>query len=84
MKTLKILLIAITLWSFIAKAQTTQPQQHSHVAASATVHHKRESLVRGVSFNAFRASVPLFFGQYQNTYCAKVVEALERRGMERA
>ena len=50
MKTLKIFVLASLLLPFMAKAQTLQPQKR----------HPGDSLVRGVSYKAFQASVTIF------------------------
>ncbi|MDR3697478.1 TNT domain-containing protein [Mucilaginibacter sp.] len=50
MKTLKIFVLAALLLPFAAKAQTIRAQKH----------HPGDSLVRGVSYKAFQASVTLF------------------------
>lgn len=57
MKTIKVLLFTLLLWPFILSAQTaSQNPQASHSA----YRHKKDSLVRGVSFEGFRVSVKTF------------------------
>jgi len=50
MKTLKIFVLAALLLPFLVRAQMPLPQKH----------HRGDSLVRGVSFKAFQASVTIF------------------------
>jgi hypothetical protein len=57
MKTLKIFVLAAFLLSFAAKAQTLHPQKH----------HPGDSIVRGVSYKAFRASVTIFLDSTKKT-----------------
>lgn len=60
MKTIRILLLAVLL-PFAVNAQTAQSQKtHKHVAPSGRGHQKNDSLVRGVSFSVFVASVADF------------------------
>jgi hypothetical protein len=58
MKTLKILLLALLLSPFLSKAQTLQNDQ-------ATYTQKKDSPVRGVSFEVFRQSVAIFLDNAQ-------------------
>lgn len=62
MKTTKILLLAaVLLMPFLSKAQQLQPQTASyHAAPSSKFHEKAKGLVRGVSFDDFKNSVPDF------------------------
>jgi len=57
MKTVKILLLAFLFLPFITKAQIAG---ESSQTANSLYAHKKDSLVRGVSFDAFRASVKDF------------------------
>src|ERR1700727_2234855 len=57
MKTVKILLLLFLLSPFLSNGQTLQPNDQ---AAHSTFSHKKDSLVRGVSFEAFRQSVKVF------------------------
>jgi hypothetical protein len=60
MKTIRILLLAVLL-PFVVNAQTERSKKtHKHVAGSGREHHKNDSLVRGVSFSVFVASVADF------------------------
>jgi hypothetical protein len=60
MKQLKVLLLAVMLLPFLAGAQTQQNSKKAHSAHAVKFHAKRDSLVRGVSFLAFKQSVPIF------------------------
>jgi len=62
MKTLKILLLALLLLPFLSKAQTP-PQNYRATHSSYT--NKKDSHVRGVSFEAFRQSVTAFLDSAQ-------------------
>ncbi len=64
MKTVKILLLAFLFLPLLLKAQTA-PQ--SHETANSLYAHKKDSLVRGVSFEAFRASVKDFLDTAKRT-----------------
>ncbi len=57
MKSLKVLLLAVMLLPFLAGAQTLHISKKAH---SVKPHAKNDSLVRGVSFEAFKQSVPVF------------------------
>ena len=57
MKTVKILLFAFLFLPFFSKGQTVQQNRHT---VNSLYAHKKYSLVRGVSFEAFRASVKDF------------------------
>ena len=59
MKTIRILLLAVLL-PFVASAQTEHSQKHKHVAGSVREHQKNDSIVRGVSYSVFVASVADF------------------------
>jgi len=60
MKTIRILLLAVLL-PFAVNAQTAQSKKaHKHVDGSGREHQKNDSLVRGVSFSVFVASVADF------------------------
>src|SRR5438067_11820173 len=60
MKTIRILLLAVLL-PFVVNAQTEQSRnKHKHVTGSGREHQKNDSLVRGVSYSVFVASVPDF------------------------
>ena len=57
MKTLRILLLALALLPFFSSGQTRHLQHH---ATTTVTSQKNDSLVRGVSFAAFRQSVTVF------------------------
>jgi len=60
MKTIRILLLAVLL-PFVVNAQTELSKKtHKHTSGSGREHQKNDSLVRGVSFNVFVASVADF------------------------
>ncbi|QEC78327.1 TNT domain-containing protein [Mucilaginibacter ginsenosidivorax] len=66
MKTIRILLLAVLL-PFVASAQTEHSQKHKHVAGSVREHQKNDSLVRGVSYSVFVASVADFADSTKKT-----------------
>jgi hypothetical protein len=61
MKILKILLLALLLSPLLSKAQAPQNDQVTHSSYT----HKKDSLVRGVSFEVFRQSVAIFLDSTQ-------------------
>ena len=60
MKQLRVLLLAALFVPFLAKAQQQQSKTTHHHSASSKHHAKSSGLVRGVTFNDFKASVSDF------------------------